>query len=75
MTANWFEAKIKYVKVNKKAKIGETVDIELAPKNFGRIAAQTAKATIQGRFRSIFDNNFLSKSVIVPSVFMICTSL
>ena len=38
-------------KINKKAKVGETVDIELAPKNFGRIAAQTAKQVIIQKLR------------------------
>ena len=38
-------------KVNKKVKVGETVDIELAPKNFGRIAAQTAKQVIIQKLR------------------------
>lgn len=38
-------------KVSKKIKIGETVDIELAPKNFGRIAAQTAKQVIIQKLR------------------------
>lgn len=40
-------------KVNKKAKLGETVDIELAPKNFGRIAAQTAKQVIIQKLREV----------------------
>ena len=40
-------------KVNKKAKVGETVDIELAPKNFGRIAAQTAKQVIIQKLREV----------------------
>ena len=40
-------------KVNKKAKMGETVDIELAPKNFGRIAAQTAKQVIIQKLREV----------------------
>ncbi len=38
-------------KIDKKAKVGETVDIELAPKNFGRIAAQTAKQVIIQKLR------------------------
>ena len=40
-------------KLNKKAKVGETVDIELAPKNFGRIAAQTAKQVIIQKLREV----------------------
>ena len=38
-------------KTNKKIKVGETVDVELAPKNFGRIAAQTAKQVIIQKLR------------------------
>ena len=38
-------------KINKKIKVGETVDLELAPKNFGRIAAQTAKQVIIQKLR------------------------
>ncbi len=40
-------------KISKKAKLGETVDIELAPKNFGRIAAQTAKQVIIQKLREV----------------------
>lgn len=38
-------------KINKTLQIGDTVDIELAPKNFGRIAAQTAKQVIIQKLR------------------------
>jgi len=38
-------------KQNKKAKAGDTVDIEIAPKDFGRIAAQTAKQVIVQKIR------------------------
>lgn len=38
-------------KIDKTARIGETVDIELVPKNFGRIAAQTAKQVIIQKLR------------------------
>ena len=40
-------------KIDKKIKVGETVDIELAPKNFGRIAAQTAKQVIIQKLREV----------------------
>ena len=40
-------------KINKKFKVGETVEIELAPKNFGRIAAQTAKQVIIQKLREV----------------------
>ena len=38
-------------KINKNLKIGEQVDIEIVPKNFGRIAAQTAKQVIVQKIR------------------------
>ena len=38
-------------KINKSLDIGDTVDIELVPKNFGRIAAQTAKQVIVQKIR------------------------
>lgn len=39
------------VKINKQLKVGETVDVELNPRNFGRIAAQTAKQVIVQKLR------------------------
>lgn len=38
-------------KINKKAKIGEYVEIEIIPKDFGRISAQTAKQVIAQKIR------------------------
>ena len=38
-------------KVNKKIKAGETVETEIIPRNFGRIAAQTAKQVIVQKIR------------------------
>ncbi len=38
-------------KINKDVKIGETVNIEIVPKDFGRIAAQTAKQVIVQKLR------------------------
>ena len=37
--------------INKQLEIGDTVDIELNPRNFGRIAAQTAKQVIIQKLR------------------------
>ncbi len=37
--------------ISKKLKIGDTVEVELTPKNFGRIAAQTAKQVIIQKLR------------------------
>ena len=39
------------MQINKKLDIGETIDIEIVPKNFGRIAAQTAKQVIVQKLR------------------------
>ena len=38
-------------KIDKEAQIGGTVDVELVPKNFGRIVAQTAKQVIIQKLR------------------------
>ncbi len=38
-------------KISKKVEIGDTVDIEMVPKDFGRIAAQTAKQVIIQKLR------------------------
>ena len=38
-------------KINKSVQIGDSVDVEIVPKNFGRIAAQTAKQVIVQKIR------------------------
>lgn len=38
-------------KINKQLNVGDTVDIEINPRNFGRIAAQTAKQVIVQKLR------------------------
>ncbi len=38
-------------KINKTLKVGDQVDIEIVPKNFGRIAAQTATQVIKQKIR------------------------
>ncbi len=38
-------------KMNKASKIGDSVEVEIVPKNFGRIAAQTAKQVIVQKIR------------------------
>ena len=38
-------------KISRGAKIGDTVNVEIVPKNFGRIAAQTAKQVIVQKIR------------------------
>ncbi len=39
------------IKINKQFNIGDTVEIEINPRNFGRIAAQTAKQVIIQKLR------------------------
>ena len=38
-------------KINKSIQIGDNVEVEIVPKNFGRIAAQTAKQVIVQKIR------------------------
>lgn len=40
-------------KINKDLKIGDTVEVEIVPKDFGRIAAQTAKQVIVQKLREV----------------------
>ena len=40
-------------KINKKIEVGEQIDIEIKPKDFGRIAAQTAKQVVVQKIREI----------------------
>ena len=41
------------IKINKDAQIGEKVDVEIKPKDFGRIAAQTAKQVVVQKIREV----------------------
>lgn len=43
-------------KINKNLQYGDTVDIEIVPKDFGRIAAQTAKQVIVQKIREVSRN-------------------
>lgn len=43
--------KAEAAKINKQLDVGDTVDIEINPRNFGRIAAQTAKQVIIQKLR------------------------
>ena len=38
-------------KISKKYELGDSVDVEIVPKNFGRIAAQTAKQVVVQKIR------------------------
>ncbi len=53
------EISLKNANIVKKggAQIGDEVDIEVTPKNFGRIAAQTAKQTMMQRLREVEKSN------------------
>ncbi len=61
-------------KINKKnLQYGDTVDIEIVPKDFGRIAAQTAKQVIVQKLREverdlIFDEYTQKKGEIVSGI-------
>ena len=60
-------------KINKKVKIGQTVDIEVTPRDFGRIAAQTAKQVVVQKLREsergiIFDEYSSKENDIVTGI-------
>ena len=46
-------AQAKAVKLKPDAQIGELLDVEVTPRNFGRIAAQTAKQAMMQRIRQV----------------------
>jgi N utilization substance protein A len=56
-------------KINKKYQVGDIVDIEVTPKNFGRIAAQNAKQVVIQRIReaerNVIYEEFLAKETEV----------
>ena len=60
-------------KINKTLKSGDTVEIEIVPKDFGRIAAQTAKQVIVQKLREaerdiLFDEYSAKKGEIVSGI-------
>lgn len=60
-------------KINKNLKLGDTVEIEIVPKDFGRIAAQTAKQVIVQKLREaerdlIFNEYSERKGEIVSGI-------
>ena len=60
-------------KINKNLTYGDTVDIEIVPKDFGRIAAQTAKQVIIQKLREVerdivFDEYSQRKGEIVSGI-------
>ncbi len=61
------------VKLNKNLGLGDKAEIELVPKNFGRIAAQTAKQVIVQKIREesrniLFDEFYNRKGEIVSGI-------
>ena len=48
-------------KYEKKAQLGDTINIEIVPKDFGRIAAQTAKQVIMQKIREVERNVVFSE--------------
>ena len=48
-------------KISKKYNVGDTVDVEIIPKNFGRIAAQTAKQVVVQKIREAERNIVFSE--------------
>lgn len=60
-------------KINKTIQIGDCVDVEIVPKDFGRIAAQTAKQVIIQKIREaernvLFDEYSAKKGEIVSGI-------
>ena len=60
-------------KINKDLKIGDSVEVEIVPKDFGRIAAQTAKQVIVQKLREVerdivFDEYSQRKGEIVSGL-------
>ena len=60
-------------KISKDLKVGDTVDVEIVPKDFGRIAAQTAKQVIVQKLREVerdllFDEYSKKKGEIVSGI-------
>ncbi len=60
-------------KISKKYEIGDNVDVEIVPKNFGRIAAQTAKQVVVQKIREaerniVFDEYSDKKGEIVSGI-------
>ncbi len=59
--------------VKKTAKVGDVLSNEIVPKNFGRIAAQTAKQVIMQKLREIERDNTVSEFEDKEGELMACT--
>ena len=55
-------------KINKKLEIGDKTKIEIIPRNFGRIAAQTAKQVIIQKIREASREMYYIQSLIIEKV-------
>lgn len=60
-------------KIKKSYKIGDVVSTEIMPKNFGRIAAQTAKQVVMQKLREIERENTVSEFEDKEGELMTCT--
>ena len=60
-------------KVKKSMKAGDVLSIEFTPKEFGRIAAQTAKQVLMQKLREIEHNNTLSQFEDKEGAIMVAT--
>ncbi len=60
-------------KVKKSIKVGDVLSVEFVPKNFGRIAAQTARQIIMQKLREIEKNNTVSEFEDKEGELMVCT--
>lgn len=59
--------------IKKSAKAGDVLSTEIAPKNFGRIAAQTAKQVVMQKLREIERENTVSEFEDKEGELMACT--
>lgn len=59
--------------IKKSYKAGDVVSNEIAPKNFGRIAAQTAKQVVMQKLREIERDNTVSEFEDKEGELMVCT--
>src|SRR5256885_9003669 len=58
-------------KLKPDAKIGDSVEVEVTPKNFGRIAAQTAKQAMMQRIRQVEKEMIDRKSTRLNSSYLV----
>jgi N utilization substance protein A len=61
------------LEIKKSYKVGDVISEEIAPKNFGRIAAQTAKQVVMQKLREIERDNMVSEFEDKEGELMACT--